>query len=249
MRDVGDQLAAQPVVFFQLVDLRAYLLRHVDEGVGQGVDLVADGLGLLKIGRLREVRFGHALHLGAQSFQALGQQVKDEETDQRGQQNDTDSNRGACTKRVGTANVARQCFVGLAAEHDVEIALERIVEADFMRREHFVFVHIARVVTMQREACVTCDERLNRFEVDPRHEHRILGQVVAEDVALRVEQVDLGRRVDDHGVARQVPEAVEVRRAVRDQLPLVGDVHRDGRVQFLRQLFVIGAREVALREK
>ena len=72
---------------------------------------------------------------------------------------------------------------------------------------------------------------------------------MAKDVAGCVEQIDLGGRVDDHRVSGKVPQAVEVGNAVRDELTLIGYVHRDRRVQMLRQLVVVSARVDAVNKE
>ena len=62
---------------------------------------------------------------------------------------------------------------------------------------------------------------------------------MTENVALGIKQVNFGRRINNHRVAGKLCQAIEVGDAVTDKVPLPRYVHCDGRVESLREFFVI----------
>ena len=103
------------------------------------------------------------------------------------------------------ADVIGQLLVGLAAEHDIQVTLNAVFGNDFCSGEHFA---IAGTCVGRRR--VTESGRCRQLTRAPAPdstrviEHGLIRQVVAKNVAIGVEQINLGGRVDDHRVTLQV---------------------------------------------
>ena len=65
---------------------------------------------------------------------------------------------------------------------------------------------------------------------------------MTENIPCGIQQVDLGRRINNHCVTGKLCKAFQVRGAVSDKVSLPRDVHCDGRIESLRQFLVIKLR-------
>ncbi len=87
---------------------------------------------------------------------------------------------------------------------------------------------------------------VNRAHVDALHADFFRREGMAEDRAVRRQQIDLRSRIDNHCAAGQFGQRRTIDLAADDQRFCIDDVHRQRGIQSLTQLFVVHTYAVAV---